>query len=481
MTPIYKSTKDGKVRITMTLDPRKGTNGEMPVCVRVRIVNLQRYFLMPNERYTSEEFASIINEDNRKKGRKRKEFDDFFDKLHREIKELLGKGELEASEFLEILTNRINGIKKTENTKIKTIYDIWEEVLSELEDAGRLGTRNSYQVALKRFKQDMGEKVNNAAINQELINKWVSRMQNPKEGKPMNATTIGIYLRAFRVVVRRAAEQGVLMAEKTDLFKGVRAVNKKCSRKNWCLNVEKMTRLFRFFESDNTKDEEGKERFDPQYRQRLFESLGMFLFSYMANGANMADLALLRYDDFYYQQEQKAMRFIRKKTRRESDGMEVIFPILPQMQVILDRIANKPQKGGLVFNIINEGMTDERITAVVACENSNIADRMEVITEMIGMEEKPSPTWCRHSFATNLRDAGISTEYISTMMGHTITSGSATTLNYLSRYNMETMMSYNSKLLRDGEEDKKREEIMEELNGFDTETLAAILKLTKLR
>ena len=369
MTPIYKSTKDGKVRITMTLDPRKGTNGEMPVCVRVRIVNLQRYFLMPNERYTSEEFASIINEDNRKKGRKRKEFDDFFDKLHREIKELLGKGELEASEFLEILTNRINGIKKTENTKTKTIYDVWEEVLSELEDAGRL-----------------------VSINQELINKSVSRMQNPKEGKPMNATTIGIYLRAFRVVVRRAAEQGVLMAEKTDLFKGVRAVNKKCSRKNWCLNVEKMTRLFRFFESDNTKDEEGKERFDPQYRQRLFKSLGMFLFSYMANGANMADLALLRYDDFYYQQEQKAMRFIRKKTRRESDGMEVIFPILPQMQVILDRIANKPQKGGLVFNIINEGMTDERITAVVACENSNIADRMEVITEMIGMEEKPSPT-----------------------------------------------------------------------------------------
>jgi len=97
------------------------------------------------------------------------------------------------------------------------------------------------------------------------------------------------------------------------------------------------------------------------------------------------------------------------------------------------------------------------------------------------MEEKPSPTWCRHSFATNLRDAGISTEYISTMMGHTITSGSATTLNYLSRYNMETMMAYNSKLLRNGEDDKKREEIMEELNGLDTETLATFLKLTKLR
>ena len=132
----------------------------------------------------------------------------------------------------------MDGLKKDTEVKGKTIYDVWEEVLSELEDAGRLGTRNSYQVALKRFKQDMGDKVNNASINQDLINKWVSRMQKPKEGKPMNATTIGIYLRAFRVVVRRAAEQGVLMAEKTDLFKGVRAVNKKCSRKNWCLNAE---------------------------------------------------------------------------------------------------------------------------------------------------------------------------------------------------------------------------------------------------
>ena len=52
--------------------------------------------------------------------------------------------------------------------------------------------------------------------------------------------------------------------------------------------------------------------------------------------------------------------------------------------------------------------------------------------------------------------------------------------DYLSRYNMETMMSYNSNLLRDGEKDKKREEIMEELKGLDTETLATFLKLTKL-
>ena len=268
----------------------------------------------------------------------------------------------------------------------------------------------------------MGEKVPNSSINQQLVDRWVAKMQNPKEGKTMSQTTIGIYLRAFRVVVRRAASMGVLLNDKMDLFKGVKDVNRKGERKEWCLNVEKMTWLYEFFEKGETKDQEGNELYDPQYKKRLFHSLGLFLFSYLANGANMADIVKLRYDDFYYNHEQKAMRFIRQKTMRETDGMEVIFPILPQMQVILDRIARKPQRGALVFDIIKDGMTEKRIKEIVSCENANINARMENIAKLLGMEERPTPTWCRHSYATNLRDAGVSTEYISTMMGHTMTS-----------------------------------------------------------
>ena len=480
-TPIYKSSKEGKVRLTMTLDPRKGTEKEMPVCVRVRVGNIQRYFLMPDERYTTEEFASIINENNRKQGKKRKDFDNFFDKIRIEAKGLVEVGEFTSADFMEMLTTKINGIKKEEKMQGMTIYDVWEILLRELEEANRIGTRNCYRDAFKRFKADMDEKVPNSAINQQLVDRWIAKMQNPKNGKPISVTTIGIYLRAFRVVVRKAASMGVLLADKMDMFKGVKDVNRKGSRKEWYLDVEKMTKLYEFFEKGEAKDQEGKEKYTKKYKQLLFRSLGLFLFSYMANGANMADIAKLRYDEFYYNHGQKAMRFIRQKTMRETDGVEVIFPILPQMRVILQRIANKPQKGALVFDIIKENTTEERIKELVYLENSNVADRMEVITTLIGMVEKPSPTWCRHSYATNLRDASVPAEYISTMMGHTITSGSTTTLNYLSRYNMATMMAYNSRLLRDGEEDKKREEIMEELNGFDTETLTAILKLTKLR
>ena len=143
-TPIYKSTKEGKVRLTMTLDPRKGTDKDMPVCVRVRVGNLQRYFIMPEERYSSDEFASTINENNRKQGKKRKEFDDFFDRIKREAKRLVEDGEYSPIEMLDKLTAKINGLKEEEKAKGMTIYDVWEQLLKELEDANRIGTRKSY-------------------------------------------------------------------------------------------------------------------------------------------------------------------------------------------------------------------------------------------------------------------------------------------------------------------------------------------------
>ena len=475
--PTYRRAKEGKVLLVMTLDHRNGTEKAMPVCVRVGIGTLRRYFLMPDEKYTLEEFASIINTGNRKQGPKRKEFDDFFEKVKKEVKSLVGDTSLLPTEFMEQLRTNMNGLKDEEKAKGKTIYDVWQILLNELAEQGRLGTHKSYLNSLNRFKTDMGEKIPNSSINQQLVDRWVAKMQKPKEGKPMSSTTIGIYLRAFRVVVRQAVSMGVMSSDKLDMFKGVKEMNRKSSRKEWYLNVEKMTRLYEFFEKGEAKDQEGNETFAPDYKKRAFRSLGLFLFSYLANGANMADIAKLRYDDFYYSHGKKAMRFVRQKTMRETDGMEVIFPILPQMQVILDRIARKPQRGALVFDIIEEGMSEVRISEIVSCENSNINDRMENVAKLLSMEERPTPTWCRHSYATNLRDAGVSTEYISTMMGHTITSGSATTLNYLSRYNMVTMMENNSKLLANRKKAHSKEALLNRLMEMDRERQEIMEKL----
>lgn len=149
--PTYRRAKEGKVLLTMTLDHRNGSDKEMPVCVRVGIGTLRRYFLMPSERYALEEFASVINAGNRKQDPKRKEFDDFFEKIKREVKKLTDEGEFSSTEFMEKLKAKINGLKEEEEAKGMTIYDVWEQLLKELEEANRIGTRKSYLDSYKRF------------------------------------------------------------------------------------------------------------------------------------------------------------------------------------------------------------------------------------------------------------------------------------------------------------------------------------------
>lgn len=61
-----------------------------------------------------------------------------------------------------------------------------------------------------------------------------------------------------------------------DLFKGVKDFNRKGDRKEWWLNVEKITRLFEFFEKGETKDQEGKEMFAASLQGKAVPLVGTF-------------------------------------------------------------------------------------------------------------------------------------------------------------------------------------------------------------
>ena len=83
------------------------------------------------------------------------------------------------------------------------------------------------------------------------------------------------------------------------------------------------------------------------------QSLGMLLCQYLCNGCNLYDLALLRYDDFYYDvSEHKALRFFRHKTKDHSEsGSEVIIPIIPPLETIIAKLGASYSHGGLFFHL----------------------------------------------------------------------------------------------------------------------------------
>lgn len=108
-----------------------------------------------------------------------------------------------------------------------------------------------------------------------------------------------------------------------------------------------MTELYNLFVSKKYP-----EYWSEEYTKRAHYSLGLFLAQYLCNGFNMADAGRLTYDNYYYQTNGKAFRFNRKKTsRRSADGSEVIVPIIPPLQYVLDEVAAPPTRDGLVFLI----------------------------------------------------------------------------------------------------------------------------------
>ena len=321
-----------------------------------------------------------------------------------------------------------------------TFLSVWRDVIA----SAKASTADSYKNAYNSFVESkVYDEADGFAVDTLTVQKWVQHMNN----KGYKSSTVGIYLRAIRVVFNTCIRKGYLREadypfsakdpEKVTIPVG-------SSRKTAVLSVEEMTKLYEFFL-------DGELPSSLRNKDMVIRTLGLFLCQYLCNGCNLYDLALLRYDDYYEISEHKAFRFFRHKTAEHSEaGAEVIVPIIPPLKVILDKIAAPISFGQLVFPfILGEGIDPESKLAVnkIHQENKNIADRMERIAPLVEIKDKPTSTYARHSFATNLSQQGVPLDYVSFAMGHSTGNRGQITKRYISPYPISKQMEYNSKLL----------------------------------
>ena len=128
----------------------------------------------------------------------------------------------------------------------------------------------------------------------------------------------------------------------------------------------------------------------------------------------------------------------------------MIIPIIPPLRRILDDLAAPFKKGALLFPfLLGEGIDPDSKKArdKIHQENHNVADRVKKIAEIIDWDVKPSSTFARHSFATNLSRSKVPMDYISFAMGHSLGNKGQITKRYISPYPIEEQMQYNSYLL----------------------------------
>ena len=176
----------------------------------------------------------------------------------------------------------------------------------------------------------------------------------------------------------------------------------------------------------------------------LDESKDLWLFSYLMNGANIADIARLRFRNI----DNNFITFIRKKTEKTCKRTTPIsVPLTDELKQIIDKWGNKDSSpDNYVFNILEVGMSPleqhKRIDVCISKINRNI----KIIGKELNIDKHITTYTARHSFSTVLKRSGVSTEFISESLGHN---------------NLSTTQLY-----LDSFEDDKKKEVAKHLTAF---------------
>lgn len=348
-----------------------------------------------------------------------------------------------------LIKTMLSGVEYQDEHSLSFV-GMWEGLIARYRDDNRVGCAENYQWALNSFLKIVG-RTEGFKVDKDVIAKWNDGMKNGimidgmLVGKIADATR-GMYLRTCRVVWNECIKRGFLPADKypfSNKDNDLISIPRGKRRQQSYLSIAEMTELYHVFE-----EKRYPEMWDKEYTKRVHVSLGLFLAQYLCNGFNLADAGRLTYNRTYFAEGGRAFEFMRKKTSARSNSMSVVVvPIIQPLQFILDGIAAKPKKDAYVFPQIFQGEEDElKRRKLTVQENSNIKDRViRVCKEVLKWDKEPSGTWARHSFATNLKLAGVEELYISESMGHSM--GNNITAGYQDMYPLETRFDNNSKLL----------------------------------
>ena len=451
-TTSFTGFKERECTMSIVLDTRSNRSKmtEYPVAARFTIDRRSYYYHIGGS-YSKQDFSDICNSQKSKSSKyeEKRRWLTIIDKHKNMVINLCRNQKL----TMEKIKVALEG--KTQDTSISFV-GIWEDMIERMKtdnNGARYTTAESYECALKSFKKIMWRTpIEGFKIGIDELKTWDNGMKmgikgpNGKIIGKISDTTRGIYLRTARAVWNECISLGYFSDCEypfSNVKKTTISIPTGATRKDEYLDVERMTRLYRVF-----INKEYPQSWSSDYIKRSHFSLGLFLVQYLCNGFNLADAGQLRYTQYYFDTERKAFKFNRKKTRGRSEGgSEVIIPITEPLQNILDEIAAEPVLDAYVFPSILKGTNSEvEIRKYVSQENSNVQDRLiKICKSILNWEVRPSGTWARHSFATNLTHAGVDKGYITESMGHS--HSESVTDRYIANYPLEKQMEYNSKLL----------------------------------
>lgn len=296
-----------------------------------------------------------------------------------------------------------------DHSKPLTISGAFLEYIKRLIQEERIGSALAYQNTYSSLKKFRG----NVAFS-EITTGYLFQYEKWMLGRNCSLGTVGINLRPLRAVFNESIEAGMIKRENCYPFGKRKYVIPKSRNTKKAIGIDAIGKLY-YHEPEDINESRAKD---------------YWLFCYFANGMNPKDIAHLKFKNI----DGEYFVFIRAKTEitTRDNPKPITVYINDDMKSIIERRGNKDaDPDNYLFPILERGMSafDKHYTVKAFVKFIN--DRMKRMGKQLGISKKLTTIVSRHSFSTQLKRTGASTEMIQEALGHT---DKATTENYLDSF-----------------------------------------------
>ena len=273
-------------------------------------------------------------------------------------------------------------------TKHKTVEDVFQEYMTSLIKAGR----KSYALSIKQTYNSIKEFCHSLDFYfSEMDVAWLKRYELFLREHRLAENTIGIRFRTLRAIYNVAMEEDAVSQDCYPFkkFKVARLHQDTIKRALTKTDIERVLQ----FQSSN--------------RYMRFP-IDIFAFTYYCGGINFIDIANLTQANIM---EDKLIY------KRHKTGKLIKIPLQPQPIELIKKYHNA--ESPYLFPILSpfhktEEQKANRIHKVI----TKVNDRLKQIGEALGLPITLTTYVARHSQATVMKKAGVSTAVIREIMGH---------------------------------------------------------------
>ncbi|MFW5886371.1 MAG: tyrosine-type recombinase/integrase, partial [Bacteroidota bacterium] len=420
---LNQSIKDMKTDISIVLDTRrKKKNETFPVKIRVYSPLLQRAKMYSTGfDMTKKEFESVWQTEKPRK--KHQETRDFLDEFR--VKAVNAAKNTSPFSF-EVFENKL---QRRKGDGKNVIYH-YNQRIKYFKEFKRFGTAETYDLSLKSILKFIEETKNVEITNlpfHKITPGFLQKYENWMFDRNKSQTTVSMYLRALRALFNHAISENEVsediypFGKKKYVIPEGRAVKKALSKHQ----------IKTLFEAEPATPEQQKAK-------------DFWFFSFVCNGMNINDIALLRYRNI----KGNNIEFQRAKTRqtsKNSNGLPISVPVTAFAQNIINKYGNKEKSSdNLIFSIIDESMKPDEIKPQIKNFTRFVNQHIKLLAKANDLPEEISTYWARHSFATLAIHKGASMEFVQEAFGH---GNISTTQNYFKGFPEETKKQINESLL----------------------------------